>query len=53
MLAVNNDDSRAQLATMVDGAGYQVFLEVARTDEPTGFIIEDGTATAVEAEATP
>lgn len=37
-------DSRIQLETMVDDAGYQCWIELARDDEPSGFIIEDGTA---------
>lgn len=37
-------DSRAQVKEMVTAKGCQAWLEVARTDEPSGFIIEDGTA---------
>jgi len=47
-----DDDSREQIAAMAEDADTQLWIEVARTDEPTGFVIEDGTATvAVPTEA--
>jgi DNA repair exonuclease SbcCD ATPase subunit len=46
-----DEDSRAQVAAMAQEADTQLWIEVARTDEPTGFIIEDGTARAVEGSA--
>ena len=39
-----DDDSRAQIAAMATDNDYQLWCEVARTDEQSGFIIEDGTA---------